>query len=263
MLGATKARLELETDKRLSIEDFDHTHRFIGTTPLQPDRWYRLRWYAATGLETTTRVWVDDALDLEVNNATMSTENTRVLHVGRSSESGGAHEFYYDDLVISTGGFVADGASVRLMRPDGAGAFTGWSGSFADVTQWPHDGDATLCASPGVGAAMTHAIQSAAAAGITGEVLAVKSMAVMARLGATASASSVRVRIGATNFDNAHADGNTIWRLRTWLHQVNPQTTQCWLLPELESLEIGAVQTVVGGAQRMSAVGAQVLFAPH
>ena len=118
--------------------------------------------------------------------------------------------------------------------------------------------------SSGEDSAVTFSLQSPASAGITGEVLAVKSMAVLARQnGASSTDCSLRLRAGATNADSEDGDGGLLYRLRTKLHQLDPSTGRGWLLSDLGGLEAGVVLVESGSPQKLTAVGAQVLFVPQ
>jgi hypothetical protein len=255
--GATKIRLELEADRRLSLQDFRDTIRFIGTQTLAPDTWYRIRWYVGTGLVAGTVLMVDDAVEISLPDANLSDQPTRRFHLGRSSTVGGAIDFYFDDLIISAGGF-ADDCEVKLLLPDAAGAHTAWAGTSEDVDDWPHDADGTFSESTGVSTAMTFSLQDAAAAGIAGPVVAVKALGVVRRDGG-APGSALRVRSGATDFDTQESDPSASYVLLSRLFALDPATSLAWTLAGLDAVEVGAVHGSGSGTPRITAAGASVL----
>jgi hypothetical protein len=263
VLGATKLRLDLETNRRLSVEDFNFANRFVGTTVLQPDTWYRIRWYVGTGMPGPTEVWIDGAVELSIPNAALSLEATRVVHIGRSSTCCGPIDFYFDDVAISRHGFVAD-SRVGFLLPQASGVNGGWTGSFLDLDDWPHDGDATVASTATPGAVLTAAMQDAAATGISGSVLAVKAMAILRREDPLVwTPSAVRLLSGTAFAETSSWDGgDLLYKLRSRLHLVDPATGLPWLLPGIDGLEVGVAQGTTGLFTRVTAVGASVLFVP-
>jgi hypothetical protein len=190
-------------------------------------------------------------------DANLSDQPTRRFHIGRSSTVGGAIDCYFDDLVIATRGF-SDDCEVKLLLPDAAGAHNAWTGSFADADDWPHDGDGTFCAATGNGTAMTFALQDAAAAGVSGPVLAVKALAVTRRSGSSTE-SVVRLRSGAADFDTQESDPDSEYLLRSRLFALDPATGLAWTFAGLDGVEVGAAEDSGSGTTRITAAGASVL----
>jgi hypothetical protein len=257
--GATKARLELEVDRRLSINDWLHTHRFHTQTSLQPDRWYRIRWYVGTGLVARTMLMIDDVVEIDESQATLSNEPAMRFHAGRSSQSGGLFDFYIDDVVISRHAFADDGEIV-LLKPNGPGDQSSWSGTFDDVDDWPHDGDLTASISAGSGTSSTFALTDADTAGITGRVLAVKSLEVVRRsLPLTTTRCTLRLRSGGLDFNAAQAFLTDFFVTRGIVYALDPATGLPWELAAVNNLEVGA-RSGSNAATSLTAAGATVLF---
>ena len=256
--GATKLRLELEPDGRLSTEEHGLTRRF-GQTVLAQDTWYHVRLRVGTGNATAVELLVNGAVEVFTESADTSSELAGRVHIGRSSSSGGASDLYFDDVIVAADAYPRN-ARVELLRSAIPGSSAGWSGSFAEVSDWPHDGDGSFRAAPMTGgSAFTCGLDSAA--GLSGDVLAVKALAVLRR-GAGPVDSALRVVSGGATTDTAAADSGPSYALRARVLIDDPATGGAWTLGAVDALQVGAVQLGSSSVTRATAVGASVLHVP-
>ena len=258
--GATKLRVEIEPDGRVSLEDAGLTRRF-SQLALDRDRWYRIDLIVGTGASTKLWLAIDGQVQVDVLDANTSTQLTRRVHVGRAASSGGASDFYYDDLVFSEAALPGD-ARVVLLAPNGAGSQSQWSGAgSAGLDEWPHDGDASYAWSSGIGA-LTTALESAAGAGVAGPVHGVKALAVQRRTSGSFTASRLRLRSGGVDHDSSSGDGGSSYALRSRVFAVDPTTGAPWQLAAVEALQVGLLQVEPDPAQvtRVTSLGVQVLY---
>ncbi len=257
--SATKARLEIEPSGVLSVEDASAT-RYIGSTVLVPDQWYRIGMRVGSGPATRLELLVDGNVEVAVADASCSDQIAARVHLGRSARNGGFADYFYDDVQIADNALPTDGR-VRLLRPNAVGSHVGWNGSFNAVADWPHDGDASVNDSLGQGTAVTHALQDTAALGIGGAVLAVRPVAAVRRMVGSYTASALRWRSGGVDTDSAPGDGGSAFHLRARVLTLDPATGRAWTLTGVDGLEVGLMhqQSQATRQTRTTSVGAMVL----
>jgi hypothetical protein len=261
--SVTKARIELGPDFRFNVEDSAHVRRW-GTTQLAPDTWYRIRLRVATGPAARITLLVNDTVEIDAADADCGADVTRRVHIGRASRAGGPADYYFDDVVVSSGDFVPD-ARVMLLRPVAPGHYVDWTGQPGAASDWPHDGDASYNESTGLNTSMTHALEDVSTSGTVASVLAVKAMAVARRTEATLfTPSRLRLRSGSADFDAASGDGGVTFRLRAKLFAADPATAAPWTLDAIDALEVGMIQeqAIPTRFTRMTAAGATILYRP-
>ena len=254
--GAFKAKVELESDGRISVEDQIEVRRF-SQTKLVTGRWYRIDLLVGTGTATRMQLSIDGQVEFDVNDANTTEQLAERVHIGRSSSSGGPSIFFYDDVVVSGAGHPGD-AQVLLMPPTGPGSAATWLGDHLDVDDWPQDGDLTYAASNGPGAFTTR-LQPPPLPGL--EVLGLRALAVQRREAANYTASALRLRSGGLDFDTPPGDGGQSYRVRSRVFPEDPATGAAWTKSALGSVEVGLDQldTSPSKVTRATALGATVL----
>ena len=124
-------------------------------------------------------------------------------------------------------------------------------------------GDLTHAQSSGA-SALTCTLTPTATAGVSGQVLGVKALAVQRRTGSSTTRSSVRLRSAGSDHDGPSGDGGASYGLRAHVFGADPVTGGAWSTGGLDGLELGLVQTEPqpGLDTRVTSLAAAVLFAP-
>jgi len=175
-------------------------------------------------------------------------------------DAGGTFDFFYDDIVIDDAGFPIASATVARMDADGAGTDTGWTGTFADVDEIPHDSGSTFINSTSTSAAETVTLESAVASGAAGTIAAVKQGAVMAEASSTVTLAGLRLRSGATTSDTTPADvGTTTYVLFSRVFVTDPNTATTWTNAALDALQVGVLKGNDADDVRCTSIWAMVL----
>jgi hypothetical protein len=204
-----------------------------------------------TGLTiTTTKVGVGDAA---------AFQQFEVQLTG----SGTPPDIYYDDLWLDDAAFADNDGGVTIMRPNGAGNYTAWTGAYTAVDELPHDGTATeiTCSST---AAFTCAMESAATAAVGGTIKAVQAV-LYVRQTAGAPQLKTRIRSGTTDSDTTagwglyHTPPSTYTQPSCHkLRETDPNTSAAWTTGGLDAMEVGVSQTVASTSAAASAMAAEI-----
>jgi len=198
--------------------------------------WHRLDLMVLSNGASTISVDSGSAQTFTANNLTQD----RLIVGGDSADT---QVWYIDDVVIDDAGFPGSDYSIHRMDIDGAGTYTAWTGTYADMDEVPHDSDTSYVNSTGTSGAETGTLESAASAGITWTPRAVKSVAILKEASSTTTLAAVRLRSGSTDSDSTAADvGGTTYVAFQKLHVLNPDTSADWTLAALDSLEVGVVK---------------------
>lgn len=149
-------------------------------------------------------------------------------------------------------------AAPVVMRPNAAGANTGWTGAYTNVNETTPDEDATIDST-----ATPNAIQTYALDDLTrqGKIYSVK---VYARAKATTVPETITfvVRTSAANYFSATAQTiTTNWATYSYEWFKNPSTGGDWSITDINNLEAGYQFTGVGsGAHNVTQMYAEVTY---
>jgi hypothetical protein len=239
--SSLKFALRIDSAGKLSAYDATGTTQIgsTGATTLSADTWYRIEVYVGVGSSASWAVRIDGAAEIS-GTGNLGAVNTHKVRLGKvGNRSGQSVDFFYDDVAIDGAGWPGPG-SVRIMTPNGDGAYTAWTGGFGSVDEVPHDGDTTFVSTSTSGDAETVALESASAAGISGTVGSVKSVAIVRDTSST-SAFALRLRSGTTDDDTSNINAPNNYLLLGKMYGTDPNGGGAWTLSALDALEVGVV----------------------
>jgi len=255
---ARKLSVLLRSDRRLELADSTDAVLATGATVLAAGRWYHIGVRCGTGTSAQYELRIDGATELS-GAGNLASSSVGYVVLGKNGDiGGGSIDVCYDDVVIDDAGWPPAGRVARLA-PRGAGAYSAWSGSYADVDEVPNDGDVTYISTSAPGAS-TFALDSAATAGIAGQIAAVKALATVRDTGG-ASQLAVRLRSGTTDSDTGWSDPGASYTWRAKLATTDPATGQDWTLAAIDTIEAG-VAANAAVEHRCTTVCAMVLWVP-
>lgn len=240
--GATKVTVRIDSSGNLSVWDRSPTALGTGSTVLSAGTFYRIELKVGT---ETADVNNDGVWELKINGTSeisgsgnTSTVNNATIQLGKAANANSnTIDFFYDDFVADDAAYPGAGQIFR-MDPDGGGAYTAWTGTYADIDEVPHDTDTTYITSSTTGEAETASLESGATAGLVGTPLSVKAMAIVRDEGG-ASAIQVRLRSNTTDTDTTNADPGATYVTRGRIFNTDPATSAAWVASALDALEVG------------------------
>ncbi len=264
--GALKAALRIASDGTLSLYDQSGGGLVAaGATVLSTGRWYEIRLLVGTesgfgASDAPYSLAIDGAAEFSGSNGSLAEGvGTRVYAGKVTNRNGQSIDVYWDDLVVDDAAFCANPRVVRL-DVDGAGNYTAWTGTSADIDDVPHDSDTTYLASSTSGQAETGALETLGNAGGQHAVKSVKAIAIVRDEGGSSSL-KLRLRSGSTDSDTTAADPGSTYVARCAYHATDPATGATWATDALIGVEVGVVNNA-NVAVRCTAACAMVLFVP-
>ncbi len=268
--GNDQIYVNLKTDGALQLSYFDgsgETNIGSASAALTLDTWYLIE-VKGTSLATASSATVE----LKINGSIIATGTGLTVSGAFRANSGEVClgnvnsaetiDVYYDDLVVDSAAYP--GASlIQVLKPRAAGAAAGWTlgtgSTFAEVKEVPNDGDTTYISSSVLGDASSFAMDSTTTGGISGTVAAVKTVAFLRDLTATASV-KVRCRNGSTNNDTTGVTLTTSYLPYSRIDELDPNTGAAWTTGGVDTMEGGVLDNSVGIAQRCTAIYAMVEY---
>jgi hypothetical protein len=222
-------------------------------------QWYRIEVLCGTGATANYELKIDGTSVLS-GTGDLFTSNSQYVRLGKfTNRNSQTVDFYYDDVRIDDAGFPGAG-QVEMMLPDGAGNYTAFTGTYADVDDVPHDSDTSYLTSSTSGDAETVTLESAATAGVSGTINSVKAVAIVRDEGG-ASAIQLRLRSGSTDSDTTNNDPGSSYTARCNVFDTDPADSSAWTTAKLDALEVG-VENNANVAIRCTASYVMVDFTP-
>lgn len=269
--AANGARGELRISSTGIITAYDSTLTLVGTgtTTLSTGIWYRIDEYIDSNLGRI-EVRVNGVQELQ-GLATLGANEFTFVHLGkRANRSGQSVDFYYDDIMIRDDYYPPDGQSV-VMIPDSDGYASTWTVGAGPVNKWDcvdeiiNDGDTSYLLSTKVlDNIYSAALQSAAGAGISGRVNAVKALAFVKRDGASNGAVRINFRSGAVNRQtSANTGTGAAYTFPGETFEIDPNGSIAWSVSALDSIEVGVAERSTTQFSRCSGLYAMVDFDPN
>lgn len=240
---------------------------------LNAGTWYRIEINineVGAGDTDTFTVKVDGVDDI-TGTDDLAASNVRSIRLGKTTNrNGNSVDYFYDDLSIDNTTFPGEG-QVSIMRPDGDGNVTTWTlcggcagADWENVDEVPPDGDTTYLVSTLVNTETSNVtLQSAASAGITGTIAAVKGVVVVKNDGAGNGTFLIRLRSGGTNLDVGGIGATATYAGATGhLRTTDPSDSLAWTLADLNGLEVGAREGETTDRTRVTAMYVMVDYVP-
>jgi hypothetical protein len=267
---AASIKFELRVDETGHIQGYAQgttTSGFESTAALTVGGWSCLQVKTGTGSSGSWEAYINGELATS-GSGNIGTGNGAHWEWGkRTNRNSNIMLMYVDNIQLDNTSMPPCDASVLTMDPDGDGAYTTFTietGSGSDyqvVDEVPFDSADRLQSTLVDGEASTVSLESAASAGITGTIHAVKAIAHVARAAASNSTMNLRLRSNTTNSDGADESITAAtYSARQLVHVVDPATAATWDLSALGSIEVGVVEAETTDRTRVSALRVMVLF---
>lgn len=180
---------------------------------------------------------------LDVDGGTPVTAGSHggtIPFVRFAGESAAGLDAYWDSWVLSDAVLGYEPA-VYCLDPDGDGANTAWTGTYADADETDEDGDTSYLTTSSAAAKETVTLESTTSAGVVGTIKAVKTQAVIRDEGGAASVETL-LRPGSTDREGGeNVDPGTSYVSMGAIWETNPDTTAAWTASELDATEIGVL----------------------
>lgn len=257
------ARVFLTTGGALRVENGDGSAQSSPAATLSTGQWYKIEFRAANG--GTCGVAVNDGSEVTV---TGSAQTVNFFTIGCAFNPT-TMDLYYDDIVIDDAAFLSVDAKVEIMQPNADGNYTTWSASAGNkwdcveeipVTNTEYIESLTTAGTRRYSAAL----ESAASAGITGTVHAVKAFAFMWEQTSTTTLGGMGMRCGGTDAETGDADiGNTSLVNIALVRTTNPADSAAFEPSDLDGLEVIVRRSTSDTSNiRCAGMYAEVLFTP-
>lgn len=245
-------KLSIRIDSAGNLVVYNSVPTAVGTsaTALSANTWYKIEVQCGTSATV-------GAYDLKIGGVSevSGTTNTTATSGGSArlgkviNRNGNSVDFFYDDFASSNTGFISGNIEVKQMTPDANGSTMSWTAGtgtsdYTTVDESPAFDDTDYVQSlTGAGAKVAlFDLQTSSAAGITGNILAVKGYVHLRENTSVTSAYAIRIRSNTTNSDSSNNNGSTAAQAYQRLLETDPDTSTAWTTGGLDALEVGGVE---------------------
>lgn len=263
--SAVKMEVRLGSDDKLAAYDSTPTVMATGATVLSADTWYLIEVRCGTGAAANWEVKINGVSEISGTGNLTTTNHGRVYlgkHANRNSQ---VVDFFYDDYAVSDSAYLGAG-QCEVMVPNADGSTMLWTGGdFSNVDEIPADGDTThLLSTLVIDEAALFGLESAASAGISGTINAVKSLCIIKRDNAEAANGtvSVRLRSGGTNANTSDIGVGSAYIDAGRVYETDPADAGAWTTADLDALEVGVVERETTNKTRVTLACVMVDFVP-
>lgn len=254
--GTVLIRIRMNSSGEIFLSNAAESSDSAVAATLAADTWYRMEVKAVRN--GTCELKIEGGSVVTLTGADVNADRVRY-----GSSSNQTIDMYMDDWAFDDGDYVGQ-CEVKYMQPDGDGNYqtgftTGSGTTFAEIDERPHDSATTRWASITSGDVRGATFQSAAAAGINGDIISVIAWSVTRRENSTSGTIGLRIRSGSTDLDgSASASTFNVWTHRRLLSNTDPATSAAWDSSGLDGIDL-SVRFVSGNAVACSALGVMVL----
>lgn len=260
----------LTSDGKIALY-FDTTLISTGSTVLSADTWYRIRlMYSsdnAIGSGSQCHLYINDTLELAISSSIV--QNVQRLNIGKIENLNSQNvTYYFDDVIISEGGFPDPTTIVKAIKPNANGTTMSWNGGtgssdYTQVDEIPVD-DADYVMSPTSGNPNTARfnMESCADASISpSSILSLKAITRTREDISATSSTKLSVLSNATTSENNTSNGVTTVGSKARVLNTDPDTSSAWTTGGIDAVQIGAVENNAV-AVRLTSVLAMILYIP-
>lgn len=263
--AGNKISARLTSSSVLKLVSSAGTDIGFGTTVLTANQWYLIELSCGTGTSAPYTLKINGVTELS-GTVTLSTSNTTAVRLGKTANlATQVIEYYFSQLLIDSTTLRGADAAIAIMYPNGNTASAQWSGGtgvsgYLEIDDVVDDSDTTYIAKSAASSQTSQFdVIDAGAAGISGTILGLYAH-LRGRTTAGTSATSVRFRQGSSNSDStAKALGTTYESLFSFL-TTNPDTGGAFTVTELNSAQVGAVDTAPISSVRCTSLSIAVAF---
>lgn len=260
---------ELRIDSSGNFKFYDNSVSLAGTGTftVSTGTWYHLQCKVFVNATTGTF-----DLNVAAHGSTPSSDlaltglNTGSTNVGRAGigkqvdRNSQSVDFFYDLIVLDDSSFQSSGLKKASLKPDGAGTYTAWAGTYTDVDDIPHDSDTSYISSTTATDKESVTLTSTTTEGISGTIHCSMSYAVVRDTG-TASDCQVFTRSSTSESATSSRNVNASYSTQRKIDVVDPATSVAWTTGGLDAAEVGVTQ---GSANelRVTALMLAVVYTP-
>lgn len=206
--------------------------------------WYRVEVKVGTGTSAPLELKIDGTVAATTATANLTANNTTRVALGQPSAAATMASFYYCDFCWDDAGYPGDGRGIALY-PTGAGTYSAWTGSYADVDDIPPATGSHIEAAGNPGDISSFALKD------TGLGSGTTINGVKHYMTATWAASgppviAAFVRSGGTDAVGPDITPDTSWGVFQWVLATNP-AGGAWTPAALDAAEAGAKYTGSSG----------------
>ena len=254
------AELRITSGGILKLYDSVLTLQATGTRVLAAGQWYWLTVKVGMGNPGPYEVYLNGTLEFS-GTGNMTAMNAGAFLLGKTTNRNGQSvDYYFDDVQLDTAAHPTPACIARL-DVTGAGNYSQWTGTYADVDDVPHDTDSTYLTDAVSGDVSSFVNEGLATSGITGQIVAVRTSAFVRDEGNANARTQILLRSGATDdYTTSNRPGAT-YTLRTKVYTTDPNTGAAWTLAGLAAAEVG-VKNAAAYAVRCTQLSLQVLYRP-
>lgn len=249
--GTDKAELRINSTRYLELYDKNTTLVDTANDFLWFESWTRIEVKIGTGASAPYEVKLD-GMSVMSGTADFGTNNNGYILLGRRNNRNSQDiDYNFDDVIIDDAHYPGD-VIILPMFPDGNGNYTGWTAStgtkYGCIDEVPVNDATDYIYTSTSSDAYTATLQSAAAAGITGDIRGVKALVHAMQVSILSTPRLyVRLRSGSTDSDTTgtYIDDAKWYSWGKILHQ-DPATSATWTLGGLDGAEVGCVKGTTG-----------------
>jgi len=270
-VGATYNILVLNENGLLGVYNDNGATTEWSASGLYPGRWYCISFqmYKSGPLKAIARDMGGDTVTSVTHS--LNTTGTAVLASRFGPVANSRGKVYFDNLVWEMDAASANiddpfnllGAdyAVGQLAPIGVGNYNDYTGTFADVDEYPNDGDTTYRAETTGG--LTRFTQTLAQETSlwrrVGTISAVQHFIRERNLGGTCNTRQL-IRSGGSDSINTALNVGTSYIPRHYLLTLDPATAAAWTISALNAVEVGSYREISTFAARVTNVGLDVLY---
>lgn len=241
----SKFELRIQSDGRLRA--YNSTGTLIGqsASSLSTNTWYLIEFYLENTSTADFLIKVNGVNEIS-ETADLLSDNYAAISVGKTSNRNSQTvDFYYDDLSISSSGYIS-GARVVLLTPTSNGTNTAWTNDWDECEELPPD-DATSMISTGtVNNKESFNFQNYSDKSLdAGSRIVSFKPTVRAREVAVGTPQfAILTRNGSTEDVSANITPTSTWTTYGKIYNNDFIDSNDWSLSEIDGIEIGAQHTV-------------------
>jgi hypothetical protein len=270
--SSSSVKLEARLSSNREIKLYDSGLSLLGTSSaLSLDTWYRIEIKCGTGASASYELKINGSSSLS-GTADLLTDNANLWAFGKySNRNTQSFDVYFDDIAIYGHDYPGSG-DVRVMVPNADGTTANWTPT-GDSNRWDclndisSDGDSTYISSTSANEIYDANLESCASAGISGDVNAIKVIAISKYTGTDPGASPIEVRVksGAsvvqTDVGFSENGGPTSYRAYSLICYEDPAGGN-WSTSDLDSLQVGVSNENTVGTTRVTSLYSMVAYVP-
>ncbi len=230
-----------------------------GSTALTTGTYYRLEFKFGVGASAAYEVKINGTSEVSgTQDFTGVTVNNYVIIGKAMNRNSQSVEYYFDDIAISDSAYPGAG-QVNILKPDGAGSYSQFTGSYTDVDEVPHDSDTTYLEGSTSGSEKFHNVNldSASTGGVSGSIGTVKGIGIARKTNANSHAGGIGV--GTSIYANISAAITTSYATYAFMLDTNPLDSEAWESADLDALLLVAyLQSTNATTVRYTALYAMV-----